>query len=162
MKSIKVLCAIGILSLLFSCSYQEDTAAFFINDQLRNNLTVDGLSENVNSNVYSYADLDLKSIESYERYILRLTDLNIVKIDCEFTNYEGSINNGKIYLDGILLGDFNAGSGRMSISDPDILTSIAERFLEKTSLEVSFVGESDVAHFLSVDIGIEMQATFVH
>ncbi|MBL4605859.1 MAG: hypothetical protein JKY02_09440 [Flavobacteriaceae bacterium] len=162
MKSIKALCVIGILSLIFSCSYQEDTAAFFINNQLNKNLTVDGMSENVNSSIYSYTDLDLMSIESYGRYIQRLTSIDIIKIDCEFANYEGSISNGKLYLDEILLGGFNNSNVRISFSDPEILMSIAERFLEKTSLEVSFVGESDVAYYLSVDIEIEMQATFVH
>lgn len=162
MKSIKVLCAIGILSLFFSCSYQEDTVAFFINNQLNKSLTVDGLSENVNSNIYSYTDVDLMSIESYERYIQRLTNINIIKIDCEFMNYEGEISNGKLYLDDILIGDFNGSDERTVISDPEILKRVAERFLERTSLEVSFVGESNASHFLSVDIGIEMKATFVY
>lgn len=162
MKSIKALCALGILSLLFSCSYQEDTAAFFIDNQLSKNFTVECLPENVNSDVYSYADLDLMSIESYQRYMQRLTNITITKIDCEFKNYEGSISNGKIYLDDILLGDFTQSNVTMSVSDPEILVRVAEKFLEKTSLEVSFVGESSVAHYLSVGIGIEMKATFVY
>jgi len=162
MKSIKALCALGILSLLFSCAYQEDTAAFFIDNQFSKNLTVECLPENVNSSVYTYADFDLMSVESYQRYMERLTNITISKIDCEFKNYEGIISNGKIYLDDILLGDFTQSNAMMSISDPELLLQVAEKFLEKTSLEVSFVGESNVAHYLSVNIGIEMKATFVY
>ena len=48
------------------------------------------------------------------------------------------------------------------IDNPEILSRISERFLENTSLEFSFVGESNTDHTLTVDVEIEMLATFVH
>ena len=48
------------------------------------------------------------------------------------------------------------------IEDPEILSIISERFLEKTSLDFSFVGESNSQHSLKIDIDIEMLGTFVH
>ncbi len=162
MKSFKALCAIGIFSLVFSsCSYQEDTAAFFIANQLNKSLTVENSSE-VQSTAYANVDVDITSIESYEMYINRITDLNITKLEFRFANYAGSISNGQLFLDGMLLSDFQGNNGLVSITDPAMLANFAERFLEKTSLEFTFVGESNTQHFLSVDLEIELMATFVY
>jgi hypothetical protein len=163
MKSTKVLCAIGILTLFLSCSYQEDTAAFFINNQLNESLTLQRSPENSSSSdIYGRVDIDLTSSESYEQYILRLTDLDITKLDCTFNEYQGSITNGQLFLDDVLLGNFQGSNGHVSITDSQMLRSLAERFLEKTSLDLTFVGESDTDHFLSVNVEIEMMGTFVH
>ena len=164
MKSLKVLCATGILSLFFSCAYQEDTAAFFIENQLNENLIIQRANdENVSSNtIHQNVALDLTSSESYDKYILRLRELEITKFECSFSNYQGSIQNGKLYLDDVLLGDFNASLVHVSIEDVELLEQIETLFLEKTSLDFSFVGESDTDHFLSVDIAVEMKGTFVY
>jgi hypothetical protein len=162
MKSTKVLCAIGILTLFLSCSYQEDTAAFFINNQLNESLTIQRSPENSNSDIFGKVNIDLTSSESYEKYILRLIDLEVTKLNCTFNEYQGSITDGKLFLDGLLLGNFQGSNGHVSITDPEMLRSLAERFLEKTSLDLTFVGESNTDHFLSVNVEVEMMGTFVH
>jgi len=165
MKSLKVLCAIGIVSLFFtSCAYQEDTAAFFIDNQLNESLVISQTQdETVTSvNIQRQVALDITSSESYERYILRLTQLEISKFECNFSNYQGLIENGKMYLDDILLGDFDANLDHVTIQDPEMLSRIADLFLEKTTLDFSFVGESDTSLTLNVNINVEMKGTFVH
>lgn len=164
MRSLKVLCAIGMASLLFSCAYQEDTAAFFINNQLNENLTILSAQEegSIGTNIEQGVTLDLTSSESYERYILRLTQLDVTKFQCSFSNYQGTINNGKLYLDDLELGDFHADLHQVSIEDPIVLERISELFLERTSLDFYFVGESSTEHALNVNINVEMKGTFVH
>jgi hypothetical protein len=166
MKSLKVLCAVGILSLFSSCAYQEDRAAFFIENQLSENLIIERAFNEMNStadtDIYRNVTLDLTTSESYDKYILRLTQLDISKFEFNFSDYQGNIENGKLFLDDLLLGDFNASMDRFSIEDPDILQRIEELFLERTALDLTFVGESDTAHFLSVSVQVEMKGTFVH
>lgn len=162
MKSLKVLCAIGIASLFFSCTHNEDTAAFYIDSELNESLTIQNRPENNSSAIFENTHLNLKSSESYKKYIQRLEDIQITSLKCDFSNYQGTISNGKLFIDGMLLGDFDGDKMHITISDSEILSSIADKFLEKTSLEFYFVGESDTTHFLSVDIEIEMSGTFVH
>lgn len=165
MRSLKVLCAIGIVSLFFtSCAYQEDTVAFFIDNQLNESLIISRtLDETASaSNIQRQVTLDITSSESYEKYILRLTQLEISKFECSFSNYQGVLENGKMYLDDILLGDFNASLDHVTIQDPEMLTRIADLFLEKTSVDFSFIGESDTNLTLNVNINVEMKGTFVH
>jgi len=163
MKSLKALCAIGILSLFFSCSYQEDTAAFFIENQLNESLIVERVSnETLGNNIFHNVSLDLKSSESFERYLLRLTDIEITKFTCNFSDYQGIIENGQLFVDDLLLGNFVAGMDHVDIDDPQILRQIEELFIEKTALDFSFVGESNAHHFLSVNVQVEMKGTFVH
>lgn len=165
MKSLKVLCAIGILTLFFSCSNQEDTVAFFIDNQLSESLVIERVSSEPQNNgvaIDKNVMLDITSSESYERYLLRLKELKVTKFICNFSNYEGTIDNGQLFIDGMLLGDFRANLHSVSIEDPEILERIAELFLEKTALDFSFVGESDTSHFLSVNVQVEMEGTFVY
>ena len=163
MKSLKVLCTIGILSLFFSCAYQEDTAAFFIENQLNESLIVQpSTDEAASSDIYHDVQLDLTTSESFERYLLRLTDIKISKFTCSFSNYQGVIENGQLFVDGLLLGDFEAGMDHVNVEDPQVLRQIEELFLEKTTLDFSFVGESNTDHFLSVNVQVEMKGTFVH
>jgi hypothetical protein len=164
MKSLKVLCAIGILSLFSFCSYQEDTAAFFIDNQLNEHLIIQRIpDESASSNqIDHHVVLDLTSSEAYKKYILRLTQLDITKFECNFSNYQGTIENGQLYIDDILLGNFSASLDHVLIEDEVLLEQIATLFLEKTSLDFSFVGESNTDHFLSVNVNIEMKGTFVH
>ncbi|MEQ6125169.1 hypothetical protein AAON49_13255 [Pseudotenacibaculum sp. MALMAid0570] len=162
MKPLKVLCAIGIVSLFFSCSYQEDTAAFFIDNTIQGSMVLERSPEDPSNQVANNLLLDLTSSESYEKYILRLTELKINKFICNFSNYQGEIDNGQIYIDDILLGSFESNMEHVSIEDPETLSRIAELFLEKTTLDFSFVGESDTFHFLSVSVQVEMKGTFVY
>lgn len=165
MKSLKVLCTIGILSLFSSCAYQEDRAAFFIDNQIIENLIIQrAFDENnsLNEDIYQNVTLDLTASESYDKYILRLTQLDVTKFECNFSNYQGIIENGKLYLDDILLGDFNAGIDHVHIEDPEVLQRISELFLERTVLDFTFIGESNTEHFLSVNVEVEMKGTFVH
>jgi len=164
MRSLKVLCAIGMTSLPFSCAYQEDTAAFFINNQLNEDLIILSPQEesSYGTNIEQGVTLDLTSSESYERYLLRLTQLDVTKFVCSFSNYQGTIENGKLYLDDLLLGDFHADLDEVSIQDPALLARISELFLERTSLDFYFVGESDTEHTLNVNVNVEMEGTFVH
>jgi hypothetical protein len=164
MKSFKVLCAIGVLSFFFSCAYQEDRAAFFIDNQLNENLIIQRVLDesDLNTDIYQNVTLDLTTSESYDKYILRLTQLDITKLECSFSNYLGHIENGKLYLDDVLLGNFTASMDPIYIEDPVILQRIEELFLERTALDFTFVGESTTEHFLSVNVEIEMKGTFVH
>ncbi len=164
MRSLKVLCAIGIATLLSSCAYQEDTAAFFINNQLNEDLVILNVQgeSSFDSNIEQGVTLDLTSTESYERYILRLTQLEITKFECNFSNYQGVIENGKLYLDDLLLGDFNPDSDSHIVESPELLLRISELFLERTSLDFYFVGESNTDNALNVNINVEMKGTFVH
>ena len=163
MKSLKVLCAIGLLSLFSSCTYQEDRAAFFIDNQFNESLIIQRVMDESdlgqNTNIYQNVLLDLTASESYEKYILRLTQLDI---ECNFSDYQGTIENGKLYLDDILLGDFNANVDHVRVNDAEVLQRIEELFLERTALDFTFVGESQTEHFLSVSIELEMKGTFVH
>lgn len=164
MRSLKALCVIGFVSLFFSCSYQENTAAFFIDNQLNEELLILSSQEEDSSgvNIEQGVTLDLASSESYERYLLRLTQLEITKFECSFSNYQGIIENGKLYLDDVLLGDFHANLDYVSIEDTELLSRISELFLEKTSLDFYFIGESDTNHALNVHVNVEMKGTFVH
>jgi hypothetical protein len=164
MKSLKVLCAIGMATLLFSCAYQEDTAAFFIENQLNEDLVILNVQgeSTFDTNIEQGVTLDLTTSESYERYILRLTQLEITKFECIFSNYQGVIENGKLYLDDLLLGDFNPDAASHTVDDPALLSRISELFIERTSLDFYFVGESDTDHTLNVNINVEMKGTFVH
>ena len=163
MKSLKALCAIGIVSLFFSCSYQEDTAAFFIENQLNESLIIERVSgEAPGNNIFHNTSLDLASSESYERYLLRLIDIKVTKFTCNFSDYQGTIENGQLFVDDLLLGNFEAGMNHVNIDDPEMLRQIGELFLEKTALDFSFVGESSTIHFLSVNVQVEMKGTFVH
>lgn len=162
MKSLKVLCAIGFASLIFSCAHKEDVAAFYIDSELNENLTIQSRPENNSSTIFENTQLNLRSSESYKKYIQRLEEIQITSLKCDFSNYQGVISNGKLFIDGMLLGNFDGSKDHITINDPIILSSIADKFLEKTSLEFYFVGESDTTHFLSVDIEIEMSGTFVH
>ena len=163
MKSLKVLCAIAIIASFFSCAYQEDTAAFFIENDLSKDLLIERIiDEDQSTSILKITELDLTSIASYDKYIKRLVDLDIIKLNCSFSNYEGVITEGQLFLDGILLGGFQNNMENIIIEDPEILSIISERFLEKTSLDFSFVGESNSQHSLKIDIDIEMLGTFVH
>jgi|TARA_R110002072_G_scaffold29809_14_gene93795 hypothetical protein len=163
MKSLKVLCAIAIIASFFSCAYQEDTVAFFIENDLSKDLLIERIiDEDQSTSILKITELDLTSIASYDKYIKRLVDLDITKVNCSFSNYEGVITEGQLFLDGILLGGFQNNMENIIIEDPEILSIISERFLEKTSLDFSFVGESNSQHSLKIDIDIEMLGTFVH
>lgn len=164
MRSLRVLCAIGMATLLSSCAYQEDTAAFFIDNQLNEDLVIQNIQgeSTFDGNIEQGVTLDLTSSESYERYILRLTQLEITKFECNFSNYQGIIENGKLYLDDLLLGDFNPELESHTVEDPELLTRISELFLERTSLDFYFVGESNTDNQLNVNINVEMKGTFVH
>ena len=164
MRSLKVLCAVGMLSIFTSCTYQEDTAAFFIKNTLSENLVVErSTNEPASSDpIYQHVTLDLTKSESYDKYILRLTELDIVNFEFRFSNYQGTIENGQLYIDNVLLGDFNSELNTVQINDPQMLDSIEALFLEKTTLDFSFVGESQTSHYLSVEINVEMEGTFVH
>jgi len=163
MKSLKVLCAIAIIASFFSCAYQEDTVAFFIENDLSKDLLIERIiDEDQSTSILKITELDLRSIASYDKYIKRLVDLDITKVNCSFSNYEGVITEGQLFLDGILLGGFQNNMENIIIEDPEILSIISERFLEKTSLDFSFVGESNSQHSLKIDIDIEMLGTFVH
>tara|TARA_R110001632_G_scaffold18712_7_gene57625 strand:+ start:4499 stop:4990 length:492 start_codon:yes stop_codon:yes gene_type:complete len=163
MKSLKALCAIVIITSFFSCAYQEDTAAFFIENKLTKDLLIERIiDDSSNSSIFKNTELDLTSIESYDTYIKRLVDIEVHYLNCSFSNYEGVISDGQLFLDGILLGDFQSNMQNIRIDNPEVLSRISERFLEKTSLEFSFVGESNTEHTLTVDLEIEMLATFVH
>ena len=90
MKSLKVLCAIGILFFFSSCTYQEDRAAFFIDNQLNENLIIQSVfdeTSNTDVDIYQNVSLDLTTSESYNKYILRLTQLDITKFECSFSDY---------------------------------------------------------------------------
>lgn len=163
MKPLKVLCAIGILTLFFSCTYQEDSVAFFIDNQLNETLVVERTPENTAANLISEnVTLDLRSSESYEKYIRGLKELEVVRFVCNFNNYQGTIESGKLYLDDFLLGNFDPNLDHVSVEDPEVLSRIAELFLERTSLDFSFVGESSSTHYLSVDVEVELKGTFVY
>ena len=162
MKSLKALCAIGFASLIFSCAHKEDVVAFYIDSELNENLTIQSRPENSTAAIFENTQLNLKSSESYKKYIQRLEEIQITSLKCDFSDYQGIISNGKLFIDGMLLGDFDGSKEHIVISDPKVLSSIADKFLEKTSLEFYFVGESNTTHFLSVDIEIEMSGTFVH
>lgn len=164
MKSLKVLCAIGLLSLFFSCTYQEDRAAFFIENQLNENLIIQRSSETTLNleDIHQNVTLDLTTSESYDKYILRLTQLDITKFECSFSDYEGTIQNGKLYLEDILLGNFVTSLDHVLIEDPEVLDQIENLFLERTALDFTFVGESSTNHFLSVNVVVAMKGTFVH
>lgn len=162
MKSLKVLCAIGMLSLLFSCAHKEDTVAFFLDNELNNSLTIESGFESTNSRIFRHTELTLTSSVEYNKYIQRLRDLRITKLVCSFRDYQGDIRKGKLFIDGILLGNYIGTMKEMSIDNFDTLTQIAEKFLEKTSVDFYFTGESDTQHYLSVDIKVEMIGTFVH
>ena len=161
MRSLKIFCVVGIVSLFFSCSSQDDNVTFFINNELNSSLTINGSGNELNSRVFKNTSLDLTSSESYEKYIRRLTDVQITKLNCSFQNYQGSITNGKIYIDNILLGDFNSND-QMDITNETILNLISNRFLEKTVLDFYFIGESDTRHHLTVNVELEIKGTFVH
>lgn len=163
MKSLKVLCAIGMIASFFSCAYQEDTAAFFIENELNKKFVMERVvDEAPNSSIFHNTELDLTSIESYDRYIQRLVNIDVNEFTCSFSNYQGEITNGQLFIDDIPLGAFNSSMQNITIDNQEILTLIAQKFLEKTSLEFSFVGESNTTHSLTVDIEIDMLATFVH
>tara|TARA_R110000787_G_scaffold91628_5_gene193028 strand:+ start:739 stop:1230 length:492 start_codon:yes stop_codon:yes gene_type:complete len=163
MKSLKALCAIVIITSFFSCAYQEDTAAFFIENKLTKDLLIERtIDDSSNSSIFKNTELDLTSIDSYDTYIKRLVNLDIHYLNCSFSNYEGIISDGQLFLDGVLLGNFQSNMQNIRIDNPEILSRISERFLENTSLEFSFVGESNTDHTLTVDVEIEMLATFVH
>jgi len=163
MKSLKVFCAIVIISSFFSCAYQEDTTAFFIENELTKGLVIERIiDENPETAIFKNTQLDLTSIESYDKYIRRLVEIDINSLNCSFSNYEGVITDGQLFLDGILLGNFQSNMENIRIENPEILSRISERFLEKTSLDFYFIGESNTEHTLTVDIEIEMLATFVH
>lgn len=163
MKPLKVLCAIGMLSLFFSCTYQEDTAAFFIDNLLNETLVVERTPENtVNDVISENVELDLRSSESYEKYIRRLKELEVVRFVCNFSNYQGTIESGELFLEDISLGYFSPSLNHVTIEDPEVLSRIAELFLERTTLDFSFEGESSSAHYLSVDVEVELKGTFVY
>jgi len=81
---------------------------------------------------------------------------------CDFKDYQGVIHHGKLFIDGVLLGEFKQNTEKLTVQDFDTLRLIAEKFLEKTSLEFYFKGESTTEHYLSVDIVLEIKGTFVH
>ena len=164
MKSIKVFCALGILALLISCTSQEEAVTFFIDNELNENLIIQRVNEESGTlaNINSRVSLDLRTSESYNKYIRRLRDLEINNFEFLFDNYQGQIQNGKVYLEDILLGDFDASMGLITIEDNQVIQRIENLFLERTEVDFIFVGESQSNHFLSVDINVEMKGTFVH
>ncbi len=164
MKSIKVFCALGILSLLISCTSQEEAVTFFIDNELNENLIIQRVNDEngTQTDINSKVSLDLRTSESYNKYIRRLRDLEISNFEFLFDNYQGQIQNGKVYLEDILLGDFDASMGLITIEDNQVIQRIENLFLERTEVDFIFVGESQSNHFLSVDINVEMKGTFVH
>ena len=127
MKSLKVLCAIAIIASFFSCAYQEDTVAFFIENDLSKDLLIERIiDEDQSTSILKITELDLRSIASYDKYIKRLVDLDITKVNCSFSNYEGVITEGQLFLDGILLGGFQNNMENIIIEDPEILSIISE------------------------------------
>ena len=72
------------------------------------------------------------------------------------------IENGKLYVDDILLGDFSANLDHVRVEVSETLELIEQLFLERTALDFTFVGESNTTHFLSVNVTVEMKGTFVH
>lgn len=164
MKSIKVFCALGILALLISCTSQEEAVTFFIDNELNENLIIQRVNEESGTlaNINSRVSLDLRTSESYNKYIRRLRDLEINNFEFLFDNYQGQIQNGKVYLEDILLGDFDASMGLITIEDNQVIQRIENLFLERTEVDFIFVGESQSNHFLSVEINVEMKGTFVH
>ncbi len=162
MRLLKHICVVGIVSLFFSCSYQEDTVAFFIDNQLKNQLIIDGMDENSNKSIHQSAKLDLTSVESFNRYISNLKEVEITRVTCNFDNYQGAIHNGKIHIDDIFLGDFNKAPHKIDIVDTKILKNLGNKFLDKTTLEFYFSGNSSTKHFLNVSIKIEFKGTFVN
>lgn len=164
MKSIKVLCALGILSLLISCTSQEEAVTFFIDNELNENLIIQRVNDEngTQADINRSVSLDLRTSESYNKYIRRLRDLEINNFEFLFDNYQGQIQNGQVYLENILLGDFDASMPLITIEDRQVLQRIENLFLERTEVDFIFVGESESNHFLSVDINVEMKGTFVH
>ena len=164
MKSFKLLCAIVLLSFFTSCTNQEEAVTFFIDNQLKENLIVERASNEANyeDDIFKQVPLDLRSSESFDKYIRRLRELEIERFDFSFSEYEGQIQNGQLYLEDILLGDFDEAINQISITDPVLIRTIEELFLERTQLNFTFVGESVTTHYLSVDVNIEMKGTFVH
>ncbi len=164
MKSIKVLCTIGVLSFLLSCTNQEEAVTFFIDNQLTENLIVQRLDTEVDPNVdiFRQIPLDLRASESFSRYIQRLRELDIRNFEFRFQDYQGNIQNGQLYLEDILLGQFDSSINQIRISDQGVIQRIEELFLERTQLDFTFVGESQTNHYLSVSVTIEMKGTFVH
>ena len=135
-----------------------------IENQLSENLTIQRVLDesDMNTDIQQNVTLDLTTSEAYDKYILRLTQLDITKFECNFSNYQGTIENGKLYLEDILLGDFNSSLHNVHVDNAEVLQRIEELFLERTALEFTFVGESHTEHFLSVDIEVEMKGTFLH
>lgn len=164
MKSLKLFCAIGLLSFFTSCTNQEEAVTFYLDNQLKENLIIERISNESNhdDDIFTQVPLDLRSSESYDKYIRRLRELDIERFDFSFNDYEGQIQNGQLYLEDILLGDFEGTLNEISINDPELIRTIEELFLERTQLNFSFVGESVTNHYLSVEVNIEMKGTFVH
>lgn len=164
MKSIKVLCAIGLFTFLFSCTSQEEAVTFFIDNQMNENLIIQRVNSenNTTADIYRQVPLDLRASESYDKYIGRLRDLDIRNFRFSFEDYQGQILNGQVYLEDILLGDFQDQMNEITIEDEQMIQRIEELFLERTELDLIFIGESQSDHFLSVEINIEMKGTFVH
>lgn len=163
MKTLKLFCVLGLFSLFFSCAYQEDRAAFFIDNELSNSLTIDGLSDNsFNPSIRQSTVIDITSSDSYRKYIRRLKDIDIVELKFNFKDYQGDIRNGKLFIDNVFLGDFDIHSREMSVEDATLVALIENRFLEKKALDVYFTGESDDKHYLLIDVEIMIKGTFVH
>ena len=91
MKSFKLLCAIVLLSFFTSCTNQEEAVTFFIDNQLKENLIVERASNEANyeDDIFKQVPLDLRSSESFDKYIRRLRELEIERFDFSFSVFYG-------------------------------------------------------------------------
>lgn len=164
MKSFKAFIAAIVLLSSIACTNQEEAVTFFIENQLTEELIIQNsdIESEAASNIQRQITLDLRSSDSFDTYINRLRDVKIKSFKLIYSDYQGQIQNGKMFVDNVYLCDFQSSMDYMYIQDAEIIKKIEDLLLEQTTARFSFEGESHTNHFLSVQVEVMLEGTFVH